>query len=225
MPSENSLIAVHGHEKRRGCTDVVFLAALLAGVGYLFFVLHHSRVNGDFDKIIYGQDYMADLCGRDNSVEATGLPAIIEVTRDDSSWANGLPFFNSEPGSQTSRILRGQRDHRERPYLFYTLPVGTIDRYESIPICVAACPGNSSSSGATDPGSWVCTGKYTDGPPASCPDGQGDAAECVAYRKSFFLDASDEALDRCRDPLADCDICYPCAAPLLPTPDPSSSPP
>ena len=150
MP-ENSIVAVHGGQKRRGCTDVLFLVAFLAGIGYLFFVLHYSRVNGDMNKIIYGQDYMGDLCGQDNSVEATGVPAIVEVTVDTPAWRQRLPFFDSSDRSEApDRILRGQRDHSNKPYLFYTLPLGSIDRYQSIAVCVERCPGVSGNVSAVN---------------------------------------------------------------------------
>ena len=214
MP-ENSIVAVHGDKKRRGCTDILFLIAFLAGIGYLFFVLHYSRVNGDMNKIIYGQDYMGDLCGQDNSIEATGVPAIVEVTVDAPAWRQQLPFVSSGDGNEApTRILRGQRDHSDKPYLFYTLPLGSIDRYQSIAVCVERCPGVSGNvsevaAEAGDPASWICTGRYSDGPPAACPGGLGDAAECVAYRGSFFLDVSNDVIAACMDPLSDCDICYP----------------
>ena len=77
MPSENSMIAVHGREKRRGCTDVVFLAGLLAALGYMFFVTHHSRVNGNLDKIVYGQDYKAGGQDKNGRAQRLSYGAII----------------------------------------------------------------------------------------------------------------------------------------------------
>ena len=218
---DTALEAYHRKEsKTRGCTDVVPLLAFLVNWGVLCYVVHLARTTGDFDRVIFGLDYKGDLCGQDNSEAATGLPAVIETTVDERTVAEAwFPFFaaarteDGEEKRRTVQLRRGARDHTARPYLYYTLPLGALDAWSATAVCVAECPGwadaNATVDDLADPATWVCTGKYSGGPPAACPGGAGDALECVEYRSRFFTNVDPEEAARCREPMDDCDVCYP----------------
>ena len=159
-----------------------------------------------------GQDYIADLCGQANSIEATGLAEVIQARTDDISFVEMLYPWSQLAAPHTGPVRRGMRDHTHRRLLYYTLPAGSLGGFSPVAVCREACPRVNTSSGVApinEPGSWICTGKYSDGPPAACPDGSGEAAECVAYRSSYFLLQGEERVEACNDKMSDCDVCFP----------------
>jgi len=199
------------HKRKNGCTDVVFLLVFIASLFALGWLFDYGLTRGDLDKILYGQDYMSDLCGRDNSEAATGLPLVVNATYGGATFWSYLWPFELQPQQYEVPTLRGARNHSQRRFLYYTFPAEELDGWRSTAVCLERCPavpvlGNGS---AEDPASWVCTGKYSDGPPAECPGGWGDAEACVAYRNALFTRAGPAVLERCNEPLSDCDVCYP----------------
>lgn len=195
----------------RGCTDVVPLAAFLCTIAAMAYIFIFSAARGDVERVLSGMDYMSDLCGHDNSahagvvVNATfGLPTIF-----DRIWP-----FGYHATVETRPVLRGGRDLRARPYLYYSMPTGIFDGRGAAALCVSECPGAATGlneSALAPPSEWLCTGEaYTRGAaPAGCDD-EGDAsAACVAHRASFFVRAPPAELAKCDDLAQDCDVCYP----------------
>jgi hypothetical protein len=155
---------------------------------------------------------MADSCGQQNSVQATGHPEVVQARTDDASFVEMLSPFARLQAQHQGPVRRGMRDHTHRRLLYYTLPAGALGGFEPTPVCLAACPRGNTTPGLApidNPGAWVCTGKYSDGPPAACPGGTGAAPECVEYRQSYFLLAGPDRVAACADRMSDCDVCYP----------------
>ena len=205
---------------RRHCTDILFLLIFLGAVGLTLGAYEYGQRNGDLDKILYGLDYKGDLCGVDNSENATGLPPIIDVSFSERTVAETLWPLGAPPRQDNYRLRRGQRDHRGKPYLYMSFPGEARDStllggWASAPIalCVSRCPTLNESelalAGVHHPGAWICSGEYSNGPPANCPDGGGDAPECLAYRNAYFLNAPPNTLAACLDPMGDCNVCFP----------------
>jgi len=216
------IIARPNKIKRRRCTDVFFLILFLAALGLLGFVLFYAFDNGRISKVVYGIDYMSDQCSQDNSIEATGMPEVLDVVHDDTTLVETLWPFSQRGAREPFRLRRGMRDHRNRKLLYFTFPVTSpLANSQSVAICVDRCPtvdGNLSSAetaeeaalaAALEPSTWICTGRYLDGPPVECPGGQGTAPACKAYRESYYLYVPVEEAKACADPMFDCDICYP----------------
>ena len=113
------------------------------------------------------------------------------------------PFSRAK--TQSLKVRRGKRDHTGRPLLYFAAPHFKAGGGQNVAICVEKCPtvGNSSD----DPSTWVCTGKYYNGPPNDCLRGVGEAPECKAYRASYVSNLS--SLKACNDPMLDCDVCFP----------------
>mmetsp|Transcript_4828 Transcript_4828/g.16161 ORF Transcript_4828/g.16161 Transcript_4828/m.16161 type:complete len:784 (+) Transcript_4828:47-2398(+) len=200
-------------DRPRRCTDCLFLLAFLGALGAAGYAAVYASKNGDLARVLYGQDYMADLCGQDNSIEATGLPEFIEPRDDELTLFEKLhPGARISSRPPSSRVRRGMRDHTSRSVLYFTLPAGELGGFAPVAVCLDECPGDHPDPDlhAIDrPGTWVCTGKYASGPPPECPDGGGDLPQCVAYRNAYFLRAGAAAAAACADPLQDCDVCFP----------------
>jgi len=162
-------------------------------------------------KILHGQDYMSDVCGQDNSVAATQRPKIVNASYGGPTFWNYVWPFSVQERKRIVPTLRGARNHSKRRFLYYTFPMSELDGWSSTAVCLDECPTVPSIGNSSDevPSSWVCTGKYRHGPPASCPGGWGEEEECVAFRNALFTRVGLAELDRCNDPLSDCDVCFP----------------
>lgn len=205
-------IAALQRDRPRRCTDILFLVLFLLALATAGYSSVYGAERGQLDRVIYGQDYMADLCGQDNSIQATGNAEVVQMRTDDASFIEMLFPFARLQTQRQGPVRRGMRDHTHRRLLYYTLPAGGLGGFESVPVCLEACPRGNTTPGVApidNPGAWVCTGKYTDGPPASCPGGRGDAPECIQYRASYFLLAGLDRVANCSNRMSDCDVCYP----------------
>eukprot|EP00327_Prymnesium_parvum_P003664 CAMPEP_0182845464 /NCGR_PEP_ID=MMETSP0006_2-20121128/27347_1 /TAXON_ID=97485 /ORGANISM="Prymnesium parvum, Strain Texoma1" /LENGTH=787 /DNA_ID=CAMNT_0024975549 /DNA_START=246 /DNA_END=2611 /DNA_ORIENTATION=+ len=188
---------------RRVCTDVLMLVVFLASLGGLCWLCRYALLEGDMKKILHGQDYMSDVCGQDNrNCERLVRRADILELR--------LAVFRSRAQAD-SADLEGRTQSFETTVPFYTFPMSELDGWSSTAVCLDECPTVPSIGNSSDevPSSWVCTGKYRHGPPASCPGGWGEEEECVAFRNALFTRVGLAELDRCNDPLSDCDVCFP----------------
>eukprot|EP00966_Prymnesium_polylepis_P036805 854025-Prymnesium_polylepis.1 len=144
------------HKRKNGCTDVVFLLVFIASLFALGWLFDYGLTRGDLDKILYGQDYMSDLCGRDNSEAATGLPLVVNATYGGATFWSYLWPFELQPQQYEVPTLRGARNHSQRRFLYYTFPAEELDGWRSTAVCLERCPavpvlGNGS---AEDPASW-----------------------------------------------------------------------
>lgn len=200
-----AVIATQHHGPRR-CTDLFFLILFLGALGLLGYLLVYSLTHADLPKVIYGQDYMSDLCGVDNSVNTTGVPPIVPVTSDDQTLLQLLWPFSSHPSHDDYRLLRGQRDHKSRRFLYYTFPAGAVTNsaWDGTAVCLSECPSPSNTSSAyDDPAQWICTGRFTDFDYsneclAPIADGRVEPEICIAYRAAFYVDAGDAVLQACQ---------------------------
>jgi len=207
-----AVMVANQQKTKRRCTDILPLVVFMAALGLLVFVLGYSIRYGNMDKVVYGQDYMSDLCGVDNSVDATGMAEVVDVRIDDTTLVETLWPFNPRLEREAFRLRRGTRDHSGRKLLYFTFPPGFgSGPWPSVALCLDECPAfnESAPAAALDPASWVCTGKWAGGPPAGCDGGRGEGVECEAYRASFFTRVSEEERAACNDPLSDCDVCFP----------------
>ena len=98
-------------ESRSQCTDVVCLllfVANLIGLGFLLYISVPPQ--GDLNKVLGGLDYSNDLCGRDNSAEATGEPINTTVILGQPSIWQRMNLFVPLPPRRTVTVRRGGRD-------------------------------------------------------------------------------------------------------------------
>lgn len=195
--------------KQRHCTDLLFLLVFFVSLVGQAFIFERASSQGDVNRILYGMDYMSDLCGLDNSAAANGIPPVVNATFNRPSFLDVLWPWRARPREYTAEVRRGQRDHRARRFLYYTLPTEHFNGLKSTAVCVSSCPHVPDNVTEEDPSTWICTGKYVNGPPSTCPGGLGGAAECVAYRQAFFTRVGPDERARCDDRLSDCDVCFP----------------
>jgi len=148
---------------RRHCTDLPCLALFAGALACLGFVFSLALKEGDVLRLILGSDVAWDACGSDNRVATTGLPLRTTVT----TYPPGHSLLLRERmpqwmggGSQDelairTEVLRGGRDLRERPFLYYLLPPAASSLAPGgVAVCVAQCPNASSSDSAPD--GWPC---------------------------------------------------------------------
>jgi len=187
-------------ESRSQCTDVVCLllfVANLIGLGFLLYISVPPQ--GDLNKVLGGLDYANDLCGRDNSAEATGEPINTTVILGQPSIWQRMNLFVPLPPRRTVTVRRGGRDHRSRPYLYMSFPtLGTMDGLPSVAMCVDSCPHpadqvwNRTAPNGTitdimlerdnDPSQFICTGRYYGSQRARCRLGDGgDGASAASF--------------------------------------------
>ena len=77
----------------------------------------------------------ADLCGQDNSIEATGLPEFIEPRDDELTLFEKLhPGARISSRPPSSRVRRGMRDHTSRSVLYFTLPAGELGGFAPVAV-------------------------------------------------------------------------------------------
>ena len=135
------LSGVGAPTRKKVCTDIpclLLFAACIGTLGYITFLA--LQPPSDLRRVLHGLDSQHDLCGVDNSVEATGMPLVVTVTLNRPSvWLKLWPFGGQMRGSPRNITLRrGGRDHTSRPLLYYTFPTaGPIVGLPTEAVCVS----------------------------------------------------------------------------------------
>ena len=96
----------------RECTDVLWLVVFAVTNCMLGYLLVLSVQRGDLRKMVHGRDYMSDMCGMDNSPQATNVPLVVTVVLHKPSVWDRVWIFGNYPEPIQANVTRGGRDHR-----------------------------------------------------------------------------------------------------------------
>jgi hypothetical protein len=188
--------------RARGCTDTPCLLLFAGALAALAYIYSLALERGDVAALARASDWSWDVCGEDNTVAATGLPLRTNITL--RAPGHALPFRDRLPrwlgGGDGVGIsvpdLRGGRDLRARPLLFYLLPpLASASAPAGIGICVARCPeARGWEPGSPAPAGWPCA---DDAAAADADDG-GGAPTSAAANQTAAIRAADATAATCR---------------------------